>query len=127
MASHKEYKMTIPNIIHARQAKLGEPLCIDVGGSKIIMYLNKPGFEHVINVPASCGLEAIFEALGNHRLHVPPQGRAMKVTMPGVPFNHIDLDSEDNFDKWEMETAPSDAPICWICSSPQTGATGAAY
>ena len=91
------------------------------------MHLKKPGLEHLIDLPARCGLDAIFEALGNRRLHVPPQGQAMKVTMPGVRFNHIDLDSEDNFDKWEMETASSDAPICWICSSPQTGATGAAY
>ena len=68
MASRKEYKMTIPKNMHARQAKLGEPLSIDVGGGEIIiMHLNKPGLEHLIDLPARCGLDAIFEALGNRK------------------------------------------------------------
>ena len=121
MASWNEYKMTIREKIHVRHAKLGEPLSIDVGGGEIIiMHLKKPGLELLINLPASCGLDAIFEALGNRRFHVPPQGRAIKVTMPGVRFNHDNLSDKHNFDSWETEPASSESPISYSCSSPQT-------
>ena len=58
------------------------------------MRLQEPGELNYITLSDNCGIDVVFEASHNRRLHVPPQKAPIEVVMPGVPFDFNNIDGK---------------------------------